>query len=67
MGLKSSTQPRKKPTTVTRQLTKSRDFRQNYLCDFHLRDHQLRSDRELREDHVAQELPHHILRQFHLW
>ncbi len=29
-------QPRKKPTTVTRQLTKSRDLRQNYLCDFHL-------------------------------
>jgi hypothetical protein len=26
---------RKKPTTVTQQLTKSRDFRQNYLCDFH--------------------------------
>ncbi len=25
----------KKPTTVTQQLTKSRDFRQN-LCDFHL-------------------------------
>ncbi len=24
--------------TVTRQLTKSREFRQNYLCDFHLRD-----------------------------
>jgi hypothetical protein len=27
---------RKKPTTVTRQLTKSRDFRQNCLCEFHL-------------------------------
>ncbi len=26
----------KKPTTVTRQLKKSRDFRHNYLCDFHL-------------------------------
>ncbi len=26
----------KKPTTVTRQLTKSRAFWQNYLCDFHL-------------------------------
>ncbi len=25
-----------KNTTVTRQLTKSRDFCQNYLCDFHL-------------------------------
>jgi hypothetical protein len=33
-------QPRKKHPTVTRQLTKSRDFRQNYFCDcqdFHLR------------------------------
>jgi hypothetical protein len=29
-------QARKKPTTVTRQLTKSQDFRQKYLCDFHL-------------------------------
>ncbi len=27
---------RKKLTTMTRQMTKSRDFRQNYLCDFHL-------------------------------
>ncbi len=26
---------RKKPTTVTKQLTKSGKFRQNYLCDFH--------------------------------
>jgi hypothetical protein len=26
----------KKPMTVTPQLTKSRDFRKNYLCDFHL-------------------------------
>ncbi len=26
----------KKPATVTRQLTKSVDFRQNYLYDFHL-------------------------------
>jgi hypothetical protein len=26
----------RKPTTVTRQLTKSRDFCQNYLCDLHL-------------------------------
>jgi hypothetical protein len=26
----------KKPAAVTRQLTKSKDFRQNYLCDFHL-------------------------------
>jgi hypothetical protein len=26
----------KKPATVTRQLTKSIDFRLNYLCDFHL-------------------------------
>ncbi len=26
----------KKPKTVTRQLTKSQDFRQSYLCDFHL-------------------------------
>jgi hypothetical protein len=25
-----------KPVTVTRQLTKSIDFHQNYLCDFHL-------------------------------
>jgi hypothetical protein len=25
-----------KPMTVTRQLTKSPDFRQNYFCDFHL-------------------------------
>jgi hypothetical protein len=29
-------QPRKERMTVTRQLVKSRDFRQNYLCDFHL-------------------------------
>jgi hypothetical protein len=29
--------PRTTPTAVTRQLTKSRGFRQNYLCDFHLR------------------------------
>ncbi len=29
-------EPRKKPATVTRQLTKSQDFRQNYLCDFYL-------------------------------
>jgi hypothetical protein len=29
--------PRKKPTTVTRQLAKSQDFRQNNLCNFHLR------------------------------
>ena len=28
--------PSKKPATVTRQLTKSIDFRLNYLCDFHL-------------------------------
>ncbi len=28
--------PNKKPTTVIQQLTKSRDFRQNYLFDFHL-------------------------------
>jgi hypothetical protein len=28
--------PAKKPATVTRQLTKYVDFRQNYLCDFHL-------------------------------
>ncbi len=28
--------PSKKPATMTRQLTKSIDFRQNYLCDFHL-------------------------------
>jgi hypothetical protein len=26
----------KKPATVTQQLTRSTDFRQNYLCDFHL-------------------------------
>ncbi len=32
-------QPRNKPTTMTRQLTKSQDFRQNYLCDFHLCTH----------------------------
>ncbi len=29
--------PRKKPTTVIRQLTKSQDLRQNYICEFHLR------------------------------
>ncbi len=29
-----------KPTTVSGQLTKSRDFRQNYLCDFHLQCHE---------------------------
>ncbi len=29
-------EPWKKPATVTRQLTKSQDFRQNYFCDFHL-------------------------------
>jgi hypothetical protein len=28
--------PSKKSATVTRQLTKSIDFRQNYLWDFHL-------------------------------
>jgi hypothetical protein len=28
----------KKPTTVTQQLTKSLDLRQNYLCDFPLGD-----------------------------
>ncbi len=33
-------QPRKKPTAETRQLTKFRDFSQNYLCDFHLRSNQ---------------------------
>ncbi len=27
----------KKPATVTQQLTKSIDFRQNYVCDCHLR------------------------------
>jgi hypothetical protein len=35
-GLKNLN-PSKKPSTVTRQLTKSLEFRQNYLCDFHLR------------------------------
>jgi hypothetical protein len=34
----SSVYPSKKPATVTRQLTKSIDFRQYYLCDFHLWD-----------------------------
>jgi hypothetical protein len=29
--------PSKKPATVTQQLTKSIDFRQNYVCDCHLR------------------------------
>ncbi len=29
--------PRKKPTTVTGQLTKSGDYGQDYLCDFHLK------------------------------
>ncbi len=29
--------PSKKPTTVTQQLTKSVDLRQNYVCDCHLR------------------------------
>jgi hypothetical protein len=29
--------PSKKPATVTQQLTKSIDFHQNYLCDFHCR------------------------------
>ena len=28
--------PSKKPATVTQQLTKSIDFRQNYVCDCHL-------------------------------
>jgi hypothetical protein len=28
--------PRKKTTTVTRQVTKSQDFHESYLCDFHL-------------------------------
>jgi hypothetical protein len=34
--IKKST-ARKKPTTGTRRLIKSQDFRQNYLCDFYLR------------------------------
>ena len=34
MDLKIHTLARK-PTTVTRQLTKSIDFHKNYLCDFH--------------------------------
>ncbi len=29
--------PSKKPATVTQQLTKSINFRQNYACDCHLR------------------------------
>jgi hypothetical protein len=28
--------PNKKPATVTQQLTKYIDFRQNYVCDCHL-------------------------------
>jgi hypothetical protein len=28
--------PSKKPATVTRQLTKCIDFRQNYVCDSHV-------------------------------
>jgi hypothetical protein len=36
MYLKIYIKTRKKPTIVTRQLTKSRDFLPNYLCEFYL-------------------------------
>ncbi len=36
-GFKNLYVPQKKPATVTRQLKLSKDFRENYVCDSHLR------------------------------
>jgi hypothetical protein len=36
MDLKIAIPQQIKPTTVTLQMTKSTDFRQNFLCDFHI-------------------------------
>ncbi len=44
-----------KPTTLTRQLTKPIDFRQNYLCEFNLRKN--KQNRSLKNNtHISAEV-----------